>query len=265
MPEVFSQEAMAQLFVSFLQQSQVSSPVESDSEEEEEEVIVPPPEPKRTIVSQKLLKLETGMQIEGSVEDELFNIDNKTVGEFMAAAAANPMKRYVATMPSSRFSINILHCQKLIQRLTAARLNANSFYQQNLVKREESLNQLAVTRSKVEDAKRVLESLLEEEEAVVLTGQALDLEIISCHQYFTQADVGLRICGVLKHFMEMITSLHDDRVQRTRLLFANVKNPQEQANLALIFGVEGYATTNLPLPAPTHCYRSLSQEFRLRA
>jgi hypothetical protein len=146
MPEVFSQEVMARMFVSFLQQSQVSSTVESDSEEEEEEeVVVPPPEPKRTIVSQKLLKLETGMQIEGSVEDKLFNIDSKNVGEFMEAAAADPMKSYVATMPSSRFSTNILHCQKLIQRLTAACVNADSFYRKNLVKREESLTQLAVT------------------------------------------------------------------------------------------------------------------------
>jgi hypothetical protein len=163
----------------------------------------------------------------------------------MEAAAANPMKSYVATMPSSRFSTNILHFQKLIQRLTAARVNANSFYQQNLVKQEESLNQLAVTCSEVEDAKRVLESLLEEEEAVVLTGQALDLEIISYCQYFTEADVDLSICGVLKHFMEMIMSLHNDCLQRARLPFANVTNPQDQENLALIFGVEGYATTNL--------------------
>jgi hypothetical protein len=70
-----------------------------------------------------------------------------------------------------------------------------------------------VTRSKVKDTKRVLESLLEEEEAVVLTGQALDLEIISCRQYFTEADVDLCVCGVLKHFMEMIMSLHNDCMQ----------------------------------------------------
>jgi hypothetical protein len=119
------------------------------------------------------------------------------------------------------------------------------FLERSVVKREESLTQLAVTRSKVEDTKRVLESLLEEEEAVVLTGQALDLEIILCRQYFTEADVDLRVCGVLKHFMKMIMSLHNDCVQRTRLPFANVTNPQEQANLAMIFGVEGYASTDL--------------------
>jgi hypothetical protein len=103
------------------------------------------------------------MQIEGSVEDELFNIDkNKTLKEFMADAAANPTKSYVATIPSWMFSINILHCQNKEKSLTAARLNANAYYQQNQVKREESLNQLAVTRSNLEDAKRVLASLLEE-------------------------------------------------------------------------------------------------------
>jgi hypothetical protein len=233
--------------------------MESDSEEEEEEVVVPPPEPKRRIVSQKRLKLETGMQIEGSVKDELFNINNKNLREFMEAAAANPMKSYVATMPSSRFSTNILHFQKLIQRLTAARVNADSFYQQNLVKQEESLNQLAVTScSKVKDTKRVLESLLEEEEAVVLTGQALDLEIISCCQYFTEADVDLCICGVLKHFMEMIMSLHNDCLQQARLPFANVTNPQDQANLALIFGVEGYTQPPISPSANTLLLFALS-------
>jgi hypothetical protein len=44
--------------------------------------------------------------------------------------------------------------------------------------------------------------------------------------------------------MEYIMKLHRDKVQQSRLPFAKVESAQEQADLALVFSVTGYETTN---------------------
>jgi hypothetical protein len=67
------------------------------------------------------------MHIEGSLEDELFSVDNKTKVEFLAEAAVDPTMSYVATQPFEKFVRNITHSKNLMKRLTLPPLPQSHF------------------------------------------------------------------------------------------------------------------------------------------
>ena len=192
-----------------------------EKEDEDEKGAVPSSPP--TILKQDLLKIEKEFEIDGSVEDALFNEPTlPSMEALIATAAKHPLKSYLATQTAVSYDINIPRCKKKDKDLERDQTALKEEYGRHEHDRKEADSLLAVALQNQAAAKEAYETATIEVGILQERSQELSSEMISKQKTYVQAGKDQEICRLLKLTMEHLANLHRTPELRFKLPFSNI-------------------------------------------